>query len=284
MYGPITVDVNPDKTVAAIHVGLVGSGTDEKSERALSTLREDVLPATLGSVPGAEAHVTGMTAASVDVNKSMTASLPLVLGFVLGLAFLVMLVSFRSVVIATTTIALNMLSVAAAYGLVVGMFQLGWGESLFNFESTGALASWLPIFLFVMLFGLSMDYHVFVLSRIREAYDRGLPTKDAVAFGIRSTAGVITAAAVVMVAVFMLFTTISLTSMKALGFGLAAAVLLDATVVRGVLLPAVMTLLGERNWYLPRWLRWLPEVSHEHIPGPVEVPPRRRELEGAVAH
>ena len=284
MYGPITVDVNPDKTVAAIHVGLVGSGTDEKSERALSTLREDVLPATFGSVPGAEAHVTGMTAASVDVNKSMTASLPLVLGFVLGLAFLVMLVSFRSVVIATTTIALNMLSVAAAYGLVVGMFQLGWGESLFNFESTGALASWLPIFLFVMLFGLSMDYHVFVLSRIREAYDRGLPTKDAVAFGIRSTAGVITAAAVVMVAVFMLFTTISLTSMKALGFGLAAAVLLDATVVRGVLLPAVMTLLGERNWYLPRWLRWLPEVSHEHIPGPVEVPPRRRELEGAVAH
>ena len=277
MYGPITVDVNPDKTVAAIHVGLVGSGTNQASEDALSTLREDVLPTTLGAVPGAEAHVTGMTAASVDVNESLTGSLPLVFGFVLGLAFLVMLVSFRSVVIATTTITLNLLSVGAAYGLSVGMFQLGWGESLFDFESTGALASWLPIFLFVMLFGLSMDYHVFVLSRVREAYDRGLPTRDAVAFGIRSTAGVITAAAVVMVAVFMLFTTISLTSMKALGFGLAAAVLLDATVVRGILLPAVMTLLGERNWYLPRWLGWLPQVSHEHIPGPVETPPRHRE-------
>jgi RND superfamily putative drug exporter len=282
MYGPITVDVNQDKTVAAIHVGLVGSGTDEASETALSTLRTDVLPATLGSVPGAEAHVTGMTAASVDVNKSTTTSLPLVFGFVLGLAFLVMLVSFRSVVIATTTIALNVLSVAAAYGLVVGMFQLGWGESVFDFESTGTLASWLPIFLFVMLFGLSMDYHIFVLSRIREAYDRGFATRDAVAFGIRSTAGVITAAAVVMVAVFMLFTTISLTSMKALGFGLAAAVLLDATVVRGVLLPAVMTLLGDRNWYLPRWLRWLPEVSHEHLPGPVEAQPNRQ-LEDALA-
>jgi RND superfamily putative drug exporter len=229
------------------------------------------VPQTLGAIPGAETFVGGWAAVALDVSNSMKASMPLVLGFVLGLAFILMLVAFRSLVIAGTTIVLNLLSVAAAYGLVVGMFQYGWGEALFDFESTGAIASWLPIFLFVILFGLSMDYHVFVLSRIREGYDRGLPTREAVAHGIRSTAGVITAAAVVMVAVFMLFTTMSLTSLKALGFGLAAAVFIDATLVRGVLLPAVMTMLGERNWYLPRWLRWLPDVSHgEHLPGPVE--------------
>lgn len=273
-YEPMTVEVNPDSTVAIIDIGLVGTGTDEASIEAMHTLRDDVVPQTLGALDGTEAYVGGWTAVAYDVDKSVTESMPLVLGFVLGLAFLLMLVSFRSVVIAGTTIMLNLLSVAAAYGLVVGMFQYGWGESLLDFESPGAIVSWLPIFLFVILFGLSMDYHVFVLSRIREAYDRGLPTREAVAHGIRSTAGVITAAAVVMVAVFSLFTTISLTSMKALGFGLAAAVLIDATIVRAVLLPAVMTLLGERNWYLPRWLRWLPDVSHgEHLPGPVE--PRR---------
>lgn len=270
-YEPMTVRVNPDGTVAQINIGVAGNGTDDTSRHAVETLRADVVPQTLGALDGAQAYVGGWAAAALDVNESMTASMPLVFTFVLALAFILVLVAFRSVVIAGTTILLNLLSVAAAYGLVVGMFQYGWGESFFDFESTGAIASWLPIFLFVVLFGLSMDYHVFVLSRIREAYDRGLPTRDAVAHGIRSTAGVITAAAIVMVAVFSLFTTISLTSMKALGFGLAAAVLIDATVVRAVLLPAVMTMLGERNWYLPRWLRWIPDISHgEHIPGPVE--------------
>jgi RND superfamily putative drug exporter len=270
-YEPMTVRVNPGNTVAEIGLGVVGNGTDDASRQAVRTLREDVVPQTLGAIPGAETYVGGWAAVALDVSNSMKASMPLVLGFVLGLAFILMLVAFRSLVIAGTTIVLNLLSVAAAYGLVVGMFQYGWGEALFDFESTGAIASWLPIFLFVILFGLSMDYHVFVLSRIREGYDRGLPTREAVAHGIRSTAGVITAAAVVMVAVFMLFTTMSLTSLKALGFGLAAAVVIDATLVRGVLLPAVMTMLGERNWYLPRWLRWLPDVSHgEYLPAPVE--------------
>jgi RND superfamily putative drug exporter len=258
LHEPMAVEVSPDRTAAVVSVGLSGSGSDATSERAVRTLREDVIPATLGRVDGAEVAVTGSTASSVDFTTSMDRSIPLVFAFVLGLAFLLLLVSFRSVVIAATSIVLNLLSVAAAYGLLVAIFQWGWGESLLNFQSTGSITDWLPLFLFVILFGLSMDYHVFVLSRIREGYDRGWPTKLAVARGVRSTAGVITSAAVVMVAVFSLFATMSLSSTKQMGIGLAAAVLLDATLVRGVLLPAVMALLGERNWWLPRWLRWLP--------------------------
>jgi RND superfamily putative drug exporter len=258
LHEPMAVEVSPDRTAAVVSVGLSGSGSDTTSERAVRTLREDVIPATLGRVDGAEVAVTGSTASSVDFTTSMDRSIPLVFAFVLGLAFLLLLYSFRSVVIAATSIVLNLLSVAAAYGLLVAIFQWGWGESLLNFQSTGAITDWLPLFLFVILFGLSMDYHVFVLSRIREGHDRGWPTKLAVARGVRSTAGVITSAAVVMVAVFSLFATMSLNSTKQMGIGLAAAVLLDATLVRGVLLPAVMALLGDRNWYLPRWLRWLP--------------------------
>jgi putative drug exporter of the RND superfamily len=276
-FEPMVVHINPDQTVANINIGLAGNGTDAASRHAVDTLRSDVVPQTLGDLPNAEAYVGGWAAAALDVDRSMTGSMPLVFGFVLALAFVLVLVAFRSVVIAATTIVLNLLSVAAAYGLVVGMFQYGWGESLLGFTSNGSIASWLPIFLFVILFGLSMDYHVFVLSRIREAYDRGMRTRDAVGHGIRSTAGVITAAAVVMVAVFLLFTMMSLTSLKALGFGLAAAILIDATVVRGVLLPAVMSILGDRNWYLPRWLRWLPDVSHGEQPDR-QAEPAEREL------
>jgi RND superfamily putative drug exporter len=262
MHEPIEVEVSPNKTAAVVSLGLSGSGTDTVSERAVRTLREDVIPATLGQAPGVEVAVTGSTASSVDFTASLNRSIPVVFGFVLGLAFLLLLVSFRSVVVAATSILLNLLSVAAAYGLLVAVFQWGWGESLLNFQSTGSISDWLPLFLFVILFGLSMDYHVFVLSRIREGYDRGWPTKLAVARGVRGTAGVITSAAVVMVAVFSLFATMSMTSTKQMGIGLAAAVLLDATLVRAVLLPAVMAMLGDRNWYLPRWLRWLPKVSH----------------------
>ncbi|MCI0687729.1 MAG: MMPL family transporter [Sporichthyaceae bacterium] len=271
LHEPITVEVNPDRTVAVIDVGLAGSGTDAVSEDALHTLRDEVVPATLGQLPGAEVGVTGLTAWSADFNDLLSRSVPLVFGFVLGLAFLLLLVSFRSLVVAVTAIALNLLSVAAAYGLLVLTFQFGWGESLLDFTSTGEIANWLPLFLFVILFGLSMDYHVFVLSRIREGHDRGLTTRQAVANGIAGTAGTITSAAVVMVAVFGLFASMSLVSMKQLGFGLAAAILIDATIVRAVLLPAVMALLGERNWYLPRWLRWLPELSHGQ-PGPAGRP------------
>jgi uncharacterized membrane protein YdfJ with MMPL/SSD domain len=188
---------------------------------------------------------------------------PLVFGFVLLLAFLLLLVSFRSVVIAAKAIVLNLLSVAAAYGLLVAVFQWGWGENLLGFESTGAITAWLPLFMFVILFGLSMDYHVFILSRVREAFDRGLSTEDAVSHGIKATAGVVSAAAFVMVAVFSIFVTLSTVEMKQAGFGLATAILIDATIVRAVLLPSLMKLLGDWNWYLPRWLEWLPQVSHE---------------------
>ena len=182
--------------------------------------------------------------------------------FVLTLAFILLLVSFRSIVIAAKAIVLNLLSVAAAYGVLVIVFQWGWGESLLNFRSNGGIASWLPIFLFVILFGLSMDYHVFILSRIREAFDRGMKTEDAVAHGIKTTAGVVTSAAVVMVGVFSIFATLPILDMKELGIGLAAAVLIDATIVRAVLLPAAMKLLGDWNWYLPSWLGWLPRLDH----------------------
>lgn len=259
LHEPMTVEVSPDRTGAVVSVGLSGSGSDAVSEKALRTLREQVIPATLGRVDVAEVAVTGSTASSVDFTASLDRSMPVVFAFVLGLVFLLLLVSFRSVVIAATSIVLNLLSVAAAYGLLVAVFQWGWGEGLLDFQSTGSITDWLPLLLFVILFGLSMDYHVFVLSRIREGHDRGWPTRLAIARGVGGTAGVITSAAVVMVAVFGLFATMSVNSMKQMGVGLAAAILLDATLVRAVLLPAVMALLGDRNWWVPRWLRWLPQ-------------------------
>ncbi|MBE3008510.1 MMPL family transporter [Microbispora sp. NEAU-D428] len=254
---PFAVAVNPDKTVAKISIGIKGTGADEVSEHAIRTLREKVVPATL---PGA--HVTGNTAGSMDFNEQLMRRIPLVFGFVLLLAFVLLLVSFRSLVVAVKAIVLNLLSVAAAYGVLVLVFQKGYGESLLGFHSTGTITNWLPLFLFVILFGLSMDYHVFILSRIREAYDRGRSTEDAVSFGIRSTAAVVTSAALIMVAVFATFATLSLLTFMQLGIGLAAAVLIDATIVRAVLLPATMKLLGDWNWYLPRWLNWLPRLSH----------------------
>jgi RND superfamily putative drug exporter len=272
MADPITVEVSPNRQVALVSVPLAGSGTDAASFRALDTLREQVVPATVGRVPGVEAAVTGETAASEDFNALMAQRMPLVMAFVLVLAFGLLLVAFRSIVVAAKAVLLNLLSVAAAYGLLVAVFQWGWGESLLGFDSTGAITSWLPLFMFVILFGLSMDYHVFILSRVRELYDRGLSTEEAVAKGIKSTAGVVTAAATVMVAVFAIFVTLSTVDMKQLGFGLAAAILIDATIVRAVLLPAAMKLLGDWNWYLPRWLEWLPRLEHERTADVVREP------------
>jgi RND superfamily putative drug exporter len=191
----------------------------------------------------------------------MIGHLPLVFAFVLSAAFLLLLVTFRSIVIPLKAIALNMLSVGSAYGLLTLVFQHGLGESLGL--GSGPIAAWLPLFLFVILFGLSMDYHVFILTRVREAFDRGMSTGDAVAHGIKSTAGVVTSAAIVMVAVFAIFATLSMLEFKQMGVGLAVAVLIDATVVRAVLLPATMKLLGDRNWYLPKRLQWLPKLDHE---------------------
>jgi len=259
---PITVDVNSSQTTARVSIPLVGKGTDGKSTAALNTLRDRILPDTIGKLDGATYAVTGLTANSADGNALLRHSMPLVFGFVLTFAFLLLLVSFRSLVIPIKAIVLNLLSVGAAYGVVVAVFQWGWGAGALHFRSNGGIASWLPIFMFVILFGLSMDYHVFILSRVREAFDRGLKTEDAVAHGIKTTAGVVTSAAIVMVGVFSIFATLPILDMKEMGIGLAAAVLIDATIVRAVLLPATMKLLGDWNWYLPQWLTWLPKLEH----------------------
>jgi RND superfamily putative drug exporter len=264
MRQPIEVEVNPSHTTARVTIPLVGKGTDARSTAALHTLRERILPATIGKLPGATYAVTGGTANSVDGNTQLKHSWPIVFAFVLTFAFSLLLISFRSLVIPIKAIVLNLLSVGAAYGVLVATFQYGWGASILNFHSNGGIASWLPIFMFVILFGLSMDYHVFILSRVREAFDRGLTTEDAVAHGIKTTAGTVTSAALVMVGVFSIFATLPILDMKEAGVGLAAAVLIDATIVRAVLLPATMKLLGNWNWYLPRWLNWLPKLEHGH--------------------
>ena len=261
--GAIDMEVNAAHTVARVDIPLVGEGTDARSNAALKTLRNDILPATIGTVDGAEYGVTGPTAASADQNALLKRKAPIVFGFVLVFAFALLLVTFRSIVVALKAIVLNLLSVGAAYGVLVAVFQWGWGESLLGFQSNGGIASWLPIFMFVILFGLSMDYHLFILSRIREAYDRGMKTADAVEHGITTTAGVVSSAALVMVGAFAVFALMPILDMKEMGIGLAAAVLIDATVVRAVLLPATMKLLGDANWYLPRWLDWLPRLEHE---------------------
>ncbi len=254
-------DRQPDLRVSAdrrVHVLELPIGYPEDSREAfgsLAELRGTLVPATVGRVSGVDAAVGGGTAASKDFSRSLATHLPLVAGFVLLLTFGLMMWAFRSVVVAATAIVLNLLSVGAAYGLLVLVFQHHWAEGLLGFRSNGAIVAWIPMFLFVVLFGLSMDYHVFVVSRIREAAMRGLPTRDAVRQGITSSAGAVTSAAVVMVAVFSIFATLSTLDFKQLGIGLGAAILLDATVVRAVLLPSVMTLLGRWNWWAPRLLR-----------------------------
>jgi uncharacterized membrane protein YdfJ with MMPL/SSD domain len=263
MREPVSVDVSPDKRVARILVPMVGDGSDAKSEQALTTLRDDIIPATVGRLDGVETNVSGTTAQSRDFNDLMKGHAPIVFAFVLSMAFILLLVTFRSIVIPIKAIVLNLLSVGAAYGVLVYLFQEGHGEGLLNFQSTGAITSWLPLFLFVVLFGLSMDYHVFILSRIREAFDGGMKTEDAVSHGIKSTAGVVTSAAIVMVAVFAIFATLTAVEFKQMGVGLAVAVLIDATIVRAVLLPATMKLLGDWNWYLPRGLQRMPRIVHE---------------------
>jgi len=238
--GPVTTEVSADRSLARLSIPSAGDGADATSERGLATLRR-TSAATLGQ-SGATVRVDGFAARTADFNASLEHSTPIVFAFVLSAAFLLLLVTFRSLVIPIKAILLNLLSVGAAYGVLVAVLQ----------DRDGFVVAWLPLFLFVVLFGLSMDYHVFVLSRVREAYDRGMSTEDAVAHGIESTAGVITSAALVMVGVFALFGTLDSVPLKQMGVGLAVAVALDATIVRGVLLPACMKLLGDRSWWLPR--------------------------------
>jgi uncharacterized membrane protein YdfJ with MMPL/SSD domain len=260
MNEPIHTTVNPSGTVARIDIPLAGNGDDTASTAALRRLRGQVIPAALGPLHGAEVAVTGETAGNYDFNRTTTSRAPFVFAFVLGLAFVLLLLTFRSIVVPATAIVLNLLSVGAAYGVLVWIFQEGHLQGLLGFHSNGAVVTWLPLFLFTVLFGLSMDYHVFIVSRIRELVDRGCSTEEAVSRGIRTTAGTVTSAAVVMVAVFAVFASLSTLDIKQMGVGLAVAVLLDATVIRGVLLPATMKLLGRWNWYLPRWLGWLQSV------------------------
>jgi uncharacterized membrane protein YdfJ with MMPL/SSD domain len=261
LNGPVSTHVSPDRHVAVVSIAMQGDGTDKASEAALGTLRETVIPQTIAKVDGVKADVTGMTAGSKDFNDALQSHLPFVFAFVLGLAFVLLLVTFRSIVVPLKAIVLNLLSVGAAYGVLTYVFQYGHFQHLLGFKPVGGITSWLPLFLFVILFGLSMDYHVFIISRIREGVDGGMRTDQAVRHGIKSTAGVVTSAAVVMVAVFAIFGSLRMVEFKQMGVGLAVAVLLDATLVRAVLLPAAMTLLGERNWYLPRALHWLPRLN-----------------------
>jgi uncharacterized membrane protein YdfJ with MMPL/SSD domain len=263
MDEPIQTDVNPSGTLAIVSIPVKGTGTDKVSDAALSSLRDDIIPKTFGNLRGVDVNVTGITAGSKDFTDTMESHLPFVFGFVLLLAFGILLVTFRSIVVPIKAIILNLLSVGAAYGILTWVFQDGHLESALGFESVGGITAWLPLFLFVILFGLSMDYHVFILSRVRELVDQGRRTEDAVADGIKGTAGVVTSAAVVMVSVFAIFATLGALDFKMMGVGLAVAVALDATIVRAVLLPATMKLLGDWNWYLPKWLSWLPELEPE---------------------
>jgi uncharacterized membrane protein YdfJ with MMPL/SSD domain len=274
-YGRVQVARYPDRDLT---VGSVGIGADPLSDQAMEAvqdLRSQIIPATFARVD-ATVVVGGTTAENVDFIDVMDRWLPIVLVFVLGLSFVLLTVAFRSVVIAGTAIVLNLLSVGAAYGLMVLVFQHGVGADLFGFQEVETIEAWVPLFLFAVLFGLSMDYQVFLLSRIRERFTETGDTTEAVVSAVGSTARIITGAALIIVAVFVGFAAGELVMFQQMGFGVAVALLIDATIVRSVLVPAAMTLLGTWNWYLPRWLDWLPRVEVEGRaarPGAASVAP-----------
>jgi uncharacterized membrane protein YdfJ with MMPL/SSD domain len=260
VHRPVEVIRHPDNTIE-LDVPLAGDGANAASLHALHALRSQIIPSTIGAVPGVSVAVTGETAGNADFASTIDHHMPLILGFVLLLTVGLLLLFFRSLTVALTAIVLNTLSLGAAYGAMTWVFQDGHGHGLLGFHSNRAIVPWVPLFLFAVLFGLSMDYHVFIVSRIRELVDRGYSTREAVEHGIRSTASTVTSAAMVMVGVFAIFATLGLLSLKQMGFGLAVSVLIDATVIRALLLPAAMTLLGERNWWLPRVFRRLPRLD-----------------------
>jgi RND superfamily putative drug exporter len=269
LSGPAETQPSVDGKVALVSVVMAGGQNDARNAEIVREVRGTVVPEVFGDRDGVEALVTGRAAFTVDVVDFYSDGMPQVMGFVLALSFVLLLVAFRSIVIPIKAILLNLLSTGAAFGLLVVVFQDGHGADLLGFKA-GPIEAFVPVFIFTILFGLSMDYHVFILTRIKEARDHGMSSNDAVARGIAITSGTITSAAAIMVTVFAVFVTLELVIIKQLGFGLAVAVFLDATIVRSVLLPATMRLLGEWNWWLPRFLRWLPEVT---IEGDVEVPP-----------
>jgi RND superfamily putative drug exporter len=259
-FSTVNVVSYADKDLAIIYANMAGDPQSLDSMNAVTALRAEYIPSAFAAAP-ARALVTGATAGTLDFNQTTDDYTPIIFAFVLALSFIILMVAFRSVVIPATAIIMNLLSVGAAYGLLVLVFQKGVGADLFGFIQVDVIESWLPLMLFSLLFGLSMDYQVFLLSRIRERYLQTGNTADAVAFGLSSTGKLITGAALIMVAVFGGFALGDMVMFQQMGFGLAVAVLVDATLVRCVLVPATMTMLGKANWYLPKWLNWLPNIS-----------------------
>ncbi len=257
-FGEGGVRVGEDATV--LNVPVRGDEVSDEAVAAVRDLRETIVPETLA---GQEAYVGGTTSENIDYFDAVTDPAPLVFAFVLGLTFALLTIAFRSVTVAFSAIVLNLLSVGAAYGLLVLVFQEGVGAGLLGFQQVDAIEAWVPLFLFSVLFGLSMDYQVFLFSRIRERYDETRDTRDAVRWGVASTARIITGAALIIVVVFSGFARGDLVMFQQMGFGVAAALLIDATIIRSVLMPSLMALLGERNWYLPSWLEWLPHLEVE---------------------
>jgi RND superfamily putative drug exporter len=283
--GPPSERPAADGHATLISFTLGGGRNDEINRAAVRTVREQLRPELFGSLPDVQVYVAGQVAGALDLTQVYTDGTPRIFAFVLGLSFLLMLIAFHSIVIPIKAILLNLLSTSAAYGLLTLVFQEGFLKDELGFKP-GVIEAFIPLFIFTILFGLSMDYHVFILTRIKEARDRGLDSNAAVAKGISITSGTITSAAAIMVVVFGVFVTLQITVIRQLGFGLAVAVLLDATVVRSILLPATMRLLGEWNWWLPRFLGWLPrvtiEIEGEPEPGrPADTPPGDPELAGA---
>jgi uncharacterized membrane protein YdfJ with MMPL/SSD domain len=262
VFGRSDLRIAPRGDLAAIGVEIGGDKTGARALDAVRNLRSVVIPQAFQDT-SARVLVGGDTADNVDFINAMNSWLPIVFAFVLGLSFALLTIVFRSIVIAATSIALNLLSVGAAYGLVILVFKDGIGSGLLGFQRVDAIEAWVPLFLFSVLFGLSMDYQVFLLSRIKERYDETGSTTDAVTWGVSSTARLITGAALIIVAVFLGFAMGDLVMFQQMGFGVAVALLIDATIIRSVLLPAAMRLLGRWNWYLPRWLEWLPRIEIE---------------------
>jgi RND superfamily putative drug exporter len=261
-FEPGLIRVSPDGAAALLEASVQGDPAGERAVAAVRDLREEIVPAEFAGT-GAEALVGGTSSENIDYFDAVSDPAPLVFVFVLGITFILLTVAFRSIVVAATGVAINLLSVAAAYGLLVLVFQHGVGSGLLGFQQVDVIEAWVPLFLFSVLFGLSMDYQVFLLSRIRERYVQSGDTRDAVAWGVSSTARLITGAALIIVAVFLGFAMGDLVMFQQMGFGIAVALLIDATIIRSVLVPATMTLLGRWNWYLPRWLEWLPELHVE---------------------
>lgn len=269
---PVGVTPSRDGKVAMVTFTMAGGQNDDANRDLVRRARTQLTPAVFGGLPGVRTYVTGDAAFSVDVTKVYADGVPLIFVFVLGLSFLLMLIAFHSIVIPIKAILLNLLSAGAAYGVLVLVFQDGFLAKPLGITSGGVIESWVPIFIFTILFGLSMDYHLFILTRIKEARDRGLASRPAVAKGISVTSGTITSAASIMVVVFAVFVSLKFVFIQELGLGLAVAVFIDATVIRCVLLPATMTLLGDWNWWMPRFLDWIPRVTIEGEPDePVEA-------------